>query len=95
MKENNVHLPKHTDMVSDTDWRSRNSPHDLAFDVDDERRDVAMITLTWNGEEGKLQISKDFVISPRMVQLDGLVDWIAELQDIYDALLRKGTHDRS
>jgi len=49
-----------------------------------------MMELEWDNEvgEGKLKITKEFVISHRIVQLDALQDWIYELTDLYDTLLR-------
>lgn len=48
-----------------------------------------MIKLVWNEEigEGSVKIDKEFVTAPRIVQLDALVDWMAELQEIYDAMV--------
>lgn len=48
-----------------------------------------MIELVWNQEtgEGSVKIDKEFVTAPRIVQLDALVDWMAELQEIYDAMV--------
>jgi hypothetical protein len=45
--------------------------------------------LEWDNEsgEGKVKITKEFVISHRIVQLDALQDWIYELTDLYDTLL--------
>jgi len=47
------------------------------------------MNLEWDNEsgEGKLRISKEFVISHRMVQLDALKDWIFELTDLYETML--------
>jgi hypothetical protein len=48
-----------------------------------------MIELIWNDEtgEGQVKISKEFLTAHRVVQLDALVDWMAELQEIYDAMV--------
>ena len=48
-----------------------------------------MMELEWDNEsgEGKVKITKEFVISHRIVQLDALQDWIYELTDLYDTLL--------
>jgi hypothetical protein len=45
-----------------------------------------MIELVWNDEEGKVLIKKEFLMEHRIVQLDALVDWIAELQTIYNSM---------
>jgi hypothetical protein len=49
-----------------------------------------MIELIWDGEEGKLQITKEFVIAHKMIKLDALVDWIADLKELYDGILTEG-----
>lgn len=48
-----------------------------------------MIDLVWDNDtgEGKVRLSKEFFISHRMVQLDGLQDWIFELNDLYETML--------
>ena len=48
-----------------------------------------MIQLDWDHDtgEGSVKISKHFVISHRVVQLDALQDWIFELTEIYDTML--------
>jgi|GEM_PF-6681195 len=43
-----------------------------------------MIELVWTGEGGEVRIKKEFVTADVMVQLDGLQDWIGELQELYD-----------
>ena len=50
-----------------------------------------MMKLHWDDEtgEGSVKITKDFMVAPRMVQLDAMVDWIAELQEIYNAMLKE------
>ena len=48
-----------------------------------------MIELVWNDEEGQVLIKKDFLMEHRVVQLDALVDWIAELQTIYNSMVTK------
>jgi hypothetical protein len=48
-----------------------------------------MIELVWNDEEGKVLIKKDFLMEHRVVQLDALVDWMAELQTIYNSMVEK------
>jgi hypothetical protein len=50
-----------------------------------------MIELTWDAEsgEGAVHINKDFVLAHRIVQLDALTDWIAELQELYNLMLEK------
>jgi hypothetical protein len=50
-----------------------------------------MIELTWDDEsgEGIVHINKDFVVAHRVVQLDALTDWIAELQELYNSMLEK------
>ena len=94
MKENDVHIPEHINLVSDTHWHSGGVSPRVVSRMDDDRGDGSMITLIWNGEEGKLQISKEFVVADRMVQLDGLVDWMAELQDLYEFMLaERRQHD--
>jgi hypothetical protein len=45
-----------------------------------------MIELVWNDEEGQVLIKKEFLMEHRVVQLDALVDWIAELQTIYNSM---------
>ena len=47
-----------------------------------------MIELVWNYEEGEGQvlIKKEFLMEHRVVQLDAMVDWIAELQTIYNSM---------
>jgi len=49
-----------------------------------------MIELIWNGEEGKLQITKEFVLEQKIVKLDALQDWITELTELYDGILSEG-----
>jgi hypothetical protein len=48
-----------------------------------------MIELVWDDEsgEGQVKITKEFLTAHRIVQLDALVDWMAELQEIYDAMV--------
>jgi len=50
-----------------------------------------MIELDWDEEigEGSVKIDKEFVTAPRIVQLDALVDWMAELKEIYESMLAK------
>ena len=50
-----------------------------------------MINLVWDEEigEGSVKIDKEFVTAPRIVQLDALVDWMAELKEIYESMLAK------
>ena len=50
-----------------------------------------MIKLTWDAEkgEGEVKIEKEFLFTHRMVQLDALVDWIAELSDIYQEMMKE------
>lgn len=50
-----------------------------------------MIELVWDDEagEGSVKINKDFVTAHRIVQLDALVDWMAELKEIYESMVAK------
>jgi hypothetical protein len=50
-----------------------------------------MIELIWNNEEGEGQvvIKKEFLMEHRVVQLDAMVDWISELQMIYNEMVKK------
>lgn len=50
-----------------------------------------MIELVWNDKEGEGQvlIKKDFLMEHKVVQLDALVDWMAELQKIYNSMVSK------
>jgi len=50
-----------------------------------------MIELVWNYEEGEGQvlIKKEFLMEHRVVRLDAMVDWIAELQIIYNSMVSK------
>ena len=50
-----------------------------------------MIELVWNNEEGEGQvvIKKEFLTEHRVVQLDAMVDWISELQMIYNEMVKK------
>ena len=43
-----------------------------------------MIELVWTGDVGELRIKKEFVTADVMIQLDGLQDWITELQELYE-----------
>jgi hypothetical protein len=52
-----------------------------------------MIELIWNGEGGKLQITKEFVLEHKIVKLDALQDWIIELTELYDGILEEGKDD--
>jgi hypothetical protein len=56
-----------------------------------ENKGEEMIKLIWNEEEGEggVVIDKEFVTAPRIVQLDALVDWMAELKEIYESMLEK------
>ena len=56
-----------------------------------ENKGEEMIKLIWNEEEGEggVVIDKEFVTAHRIVQLDALVDWIAELKEIYESMLEK------
>ena len=56
-----------------------------------ENKGEEMIKLIWNEEEGEggVMIDKEFVTAHRIVQLDALVDWIAELKEIYESMLEK------
>jgi hypothetical protein len=57
----------------------------------EENKGEEMIKLIWNEEEGEggVVIDKEFVTAPRIVQLDALVDWMAELKEIYESMLAK------
>jgi hypothetical protein len=57
----------------------------------EENKGEEMIKLIWNEEEGEggVVIDKEFVTAPRIVQLDALVDWMAELKEIYESMLEK------
>ena len=56
-----------------------------------ENKGEEMIKLIWNEEEGEggVVIDKEFVTAPRIVQLDALVDWMAELKEIYESMLEQ------
>ena len=57
----------------------------------EENKGEEMIKLIWNEEEGEggVVIDKEFVTAHRIVQLDALVDWMAELKEIYESMLEK------
>jgi hypothetical protein len=57
----------------------------------EENKGEEMIKLIWNEEEGEggVVIDKEFVTAHRIVQLDALVDWMAELKEIYESMLER------
>ena len=50
-----------------------------------------MIKLTWDAEkgEGEVKIEKEFLFAHRVVLLDALVDWLAELGAIYEEMTKE------
>lgn len=50
-----------------------------------------MIELKWNYQtgEGFLVIDKSFKDAEKIVKLDALVDWMAELQEVYESMVAK------
>lgn len=51
---------------------------------------MKMASLVWSYAKGEgfLRLNTEFYEAHRVVQLDTLVDWQAELREVYDALLR-------
>jgi hypothetical protein len=50
---------------------------------------IKMIEIFWNGEEGEMTFTQEFVASHRIVRLDLLVDAQAALQDLYKSMLKE------
>jgi hypothetical protein len=61
---------------------------DNAAPLPDTSYPVVMLDLVWNGDAGEVKINKHFLVADRMVQLDGLQDWIYELQDLYNFMVK-------
>jgi hypothetical protein len=61
---------------------------DSAAPLPDTRYPAVMLDLVWNGDAGEVKINKQFLVADRMVQLDGLQDWIYELQDLYNFMVK-------
>jgi hypothetical protein len=61
---------------------------DSAAPLPDTSYPVVMLDLVWNGDAGEVKINKHFLVADRMVQLDGLQDWIYELQDLYNFMVK-------
>jgi hypothetical protein len=51
---------------------------------------IKMIEIFWNGEEGELTFTQEFVSSYKIVKLDLLADAQAALQEIYKSMLKEG-----
>jgi len=60
----------------------------IAAPLPDTSYPVVMLDLVWNGDAGEVKINKQFLVADRMVQLDGLQDWIYELQDLYNFMVK-------
>jgi hypothetical protein len=60
----------------------------IAAPLPDTRYPAVMLDLVWNGDVGEIKINKHFLVADRMVQLDGLQDWIYELQDLYNFMVK-------